>query len=318
MTSSKADRDLGFAPELDQPVPYMKRTRDWYLALGYGNPYVWAHYIDVPFTALQKPLSETRVTFITTAAPFQPGKGPQGPGAPYNSAAKFYTVYSGDMDQDHDLRISHVGIDRIHTSMEDARCWYPLAALRDAVAAGRIGGLTRRFHGAPTNRSQQHTMDVDCPELLARCREDGAEAAILVPNCPICHQTLCLVARHLEANGIPTVVMGCAKDIVEYCGVPRFLFSDFPLGNACGRPHDADSQAETLALALRVLESAVAPRTTVQSPLRWSDDPDWKGDYCNIDRRSPEEVAALRAEAEQARILAKQLRETELKKEAAR
>ncbi len=29
-------------------------------------------------------------------------------------------------------------------------------------------------------------------------------------------------------------------DIVEYCGVPRFLFSDFPLGNAAGRPHDLE------------------------------------------------------------------------------
>ncbi|PIW28124.1 MAG: glycine reductase [Rhodospirillales bacterium CG15_BIG_FIL_POST_REV_8_21_14_020_66_15] len=313
MTSIKADRDLGFAPELDQPVPYMQRTRDWYLALGYGNPYVWAHYVDVPFTPLTRPLAETRLTFITTAAPYQPDKGPQGPGAPYNSAAKFYTVYSGATDRDHDLRIAHVGIDRIHTSMEDARCWFPLESLRAAVAAGRIGGLTRRFHGAPTNRSQQHTLDVDCPEILARCREDGAEAAVLVPNCPVCHQTLCLVARHLEANGIPTVVLGCAKDIVEYCGVPRFLFSDFPLGNACGRPHDPTSQAETLERGLGVLESAIGPRTTVQSPLRWSDDPDWKGDYCNIERRSPEEVAALRAEAEQARIVARELRAKELK-----
>ena len=66
-----------------------------------------------------------------------------------------------------------------------------------------------------------------------------------------------------------------------------------------------------------MLESAIGPRTTVQSPLRWSDDPDWKGDYCNIARRSPEEVAALRAEAENARIVAKELREKELKKAAA-
>ena len=88
-----------------------------------------------------------------------------------------------------------------------------------------------------------------------------------------------LAARHLEENGIPTVVMGCAKDIVEYVGVPRFLFSDFPLGNPAGRPHDPESQAFTLELALRVLETAPAPRTTVQSPLRWSDDPDWKLDY---------------------------------------
>src|SRR5438132_1590872 len=44
--------------------------------------------------------------------------------------------------------------------------------------------------------------------------------------------------------------MGCAKDIVEHCGVPRFLFSDFPLGNSAGRPFDVESQARTLELAL--------------------------------------------------------------------
>ena len=103
-----------------------------------------------------------------------------------------------------------------------------------------------------------------------------------------------LVARHLEANGIPTVVMGCAKDIVEQVGVPRFLFSDFPLGNAAGRPNDLDSQALIMELALKLLESAPGPRTTVQSPLRWSDDPDWKLDYSNADRLSEEEIAERR------------------------
>ena len=63
-------------------------------------------------------------------------------------------------------------------------------------------------------------------------REDKVDVAVLVANCPICHQSISLHARYLEAHGIPTVVMGCAKDIVEHCGVPRFLFSDFPLGNA--------------------------------------------------------------------------------------
>ena len=66
--------------------------------------------------------------------------------------------------------------------------------------------------------------------------------------------------------------MGCAKDIVEHVGVPRFVFSDFPLGNAAGRPRDLASQDATLALALDLLEAAPAARTTVQSPLRWSDE----------------------------------------------
>jgi D-proline reductase (dithiol) PrdB len=117
-----------------------------------------------------------------------------------------------------------------------------------------------------------------------------------------------LAARHLEENGIATIIMGCAKDIVEYCGVPRFLFSDFPLGNAAGRPKDPASQAFTLELALRVLEFAPAARTTVQSPLRWSADPSWKLDYSNIDRLSPEEILHRREEFDRQKEIARIIR----------
>ena len=126
----------------------------------------------------------------------------------------------------------------------------------------------------------------------------------------MCHQTVSLAARHLEANGIPTVIMGCAKDIVEYVGVPRFLFSDFPLGNPAGRPSDPESQAFTLDLALRLLEAAPASRTTVQSPLRWSRNPDWKLDFSNIDRLSPEEIARRRAEFDRQKEIAKEIAKT--------
>src|SRR5204862_233991 len=84
--------------------------------------------------------------------------------------------------------------------------------------------------------------------------------------------------------------MGCAKDIVEHCGVPRFLFSDFPLGNSAGKPFDVGSQAATLDLAFRVLESAPGARTTVQSPQRWNDDAAWTVDYNNLDAMTPDEL----------------------------
>jgi hypothetical protein len=124
----------------------------------------------------------------------------------------------------------------------------------------------------------------------------------------VCHQTVSLAARTLEANGVPTVVLGCAKDIVEYVGVPRFLFSDFPLGNAAGRPHDVASQDLTLEFALRVLESATGPRTTMQSPLRWSNDARWKLDFSNIEQMSPEEIARRRAEFDRNKEIAKERR----------
>jgi hypothetical protein len=118
-----------------------------------------------------------------------------------------------------------------------------------------------------------------------------------------------LAARYLEEHGIPTVVMGCAKDIVEHVGVPRFLFSDFPLGNPAGRPHDPESQAFTLELALRVLETAPGPRTTVQSPLIWSASPDWKLDFSNVAVLSPEEIGRRRAEFDREKEKARAIRE---------
>lgn len=105
-----------------------------------------------------------------------------------------------------------------------------------------------------------------------------------------------LIANYLEANGIPTVVMGCAKDIVEYCGVPRFLFCDFPLGCPAGRPNDPVSQAAALELALSLLERAPAPRTTAQLPERWSADPNWKLDFLNVEHISAAEFERLRQE----------------------
>ncbi len=296
------------APAHDVPIPYLARVRTYYQALGYGAPYEWAHCRDVPFHRLARPLAASRVALVTTAAPYQPDKGDQRAGAPYNARAKFFSVYSGDAGVDHDLRIAHVAIDRDNTTHDDAGTWFPLPALRRAAAAGRIGAVAARFHGAPTQRSQRTTLAVDGPEIVARCRADGADAAILVANCPVCHQTLALVARLLEENGIASVVMGCAKDIVEHVGVPRFVFSDFPLGNAAGRPHDVPSQDATLALALALLEAAPAPRTTVQSPLRWSESADWKLDYCNIERLAPEEIARRRAAFDAAKAEAKAAR----------
>jgi hypothetical protein len=310
MTSERAER-FGFAPAQDVPIPYLSRIRAYYHALGYGAPYEWAHYAEVPFQPLKKSLARSSVTIITTAAPYRAEIGLLDTSSGYHAAAKFFAVYARDTGHDHDLRITHVAIDFKHTTGEDPGSFFPLRQLRRAADAGRIGRVAPRFFGAPTNRSHRVTLETDCPEIVASCKDDGVDAAILVPNCPVCHQTVALAARALEASGISTVVMGCAKDIVEYVGVPRFLFSDFPLGNSAGRPNDADSQAFTLEMALRVLESAPGPRTTVQSPLHWAPTAEWKRDYSNIERLSPEEIERRRQAFDKAKAQAKQVKQRE-------
>lgn len=292
------------------PIAYMERTRAWYLALGYDNPYYWAHHDNVPFTRLRKPLARSTVALVTTAAPYRADLPGQGPGDAYNGEAKFFSVWSKPVSPAPDVRISHIAYDRKHSSAKDSDTWFPLKRLKEAAAQGRIGALSARVHGFPTNRSQRTNMETDAPALLAALREDGADAAVLVPNCPVCHQSVSLAARHLEANGISTVIMGCARDIVEHCGVPRFLFSDFPLGNAAGRPFDTASQHATLAMALNLLETAKAPRTTFVSPLEWSEDHSWKWDYSNPARASAEEIARKREEFDRVKQQAAQARQT--------
>ena len=85
-----------------------------------------------------------------------------------------------------------------------------------------------------------------------------------------------LAARYLEEHGIPTVLFGCARDIVEHCSVPRFVFSDFPLGNPTGRPYDIDMQREVLSIGLALLVDATAAGVTVVAPYEWSADHSWK------------------------------------------
>jgi D-proline reductase (dithiol) PrdB len=294
---------------VEDPIPYLVRIRSYYQALGYGAPYEWAHVDDIPFHRLGKPLSRCRIALVTTAAPYQPDKGDQGPGAPYNAAAKFYTVYAGETATDPDLRIAHVAIDRDHTTAEDQNAYFPLPALRRVVAIGRIGAVTPHFFGLPTNRSQRTTLETDCPELVRRVIADGADAAVLVPNCPVCHQSVALAAQALEGAGIATVIMGCARDIIAHVGAPRFLFSDFPLGNGAGKPNDVRSQDMTLDLALDLLETASGPGTTLQSPLRWAEDDGWKSDYSNIDKLTPEDIARRRAEFDRGKAAAQALRD---------
>src|SRR2546421_5497184 len=153
------DEQAGFAPDDEAPIPYMARTREYYAAIGYTTPYRWAHYVDAPFQSLKKPPAQSRLTIITTAAPFDPAKGDQGPGAKYNGGAKFYSVYDGDTSKDHDLRISHIAYDRVHTSADDSGTWFPLPQLWRLARERRSGGVGPRFFWGPTHPRPRGTIE---------------------------------------------------------------------------------------------------------------------------------------------------------------
>lgn len=99
---------------------------------------------------------------------------------------------------------------------------------------------------------------------------------------------------------MPTVIVGSALDIVEYCGVPRFLFVDFPLGNPCGKPWDRPMQQRIVRQALGLFDSVREPRTTIRCGEQWGDD-DWRRRYMEVSDDNREELARKGEELRQRR-----------------
>jgi hypothetical protein len=157
-------------------VSYIDRTREYYAAQGFATPYAWAHHPDAPFAALAKPLAQSRVVLITTASPWreeQPVDGVLRGGK---------QVWSDSVATPPErLFTDHLSWDKEATHTRDVESFVPIRSLLALAAAGRIGSLAPRIHGVPTDYSQRRTLEQDAPAILARCREDGADVALLVP-----------------------------------------------------------------------------------------------------------------------------------------
>jgi hypothetical protein len=154
----------------DEQVRYIERTRDYYRALGYTKDYVWAAYGAVPFARLAKPLRAARIGLVTTAHP---------PDRSNRDAKGIRHVWSGPVDPLPALNTDNLAWDRESTHTEDRESFMPIEAVTGLARDGVIAGLTARFHGVPTEYSQGKTIEVDAPEILARLREDGADAVLL-------------------------------------------------------------------------------------------------------------------------------------------
>lgn len=156
-------------------VSYIDKSREYYLAQGFGNPYRWAAHADAPFASLSKPLAACRVALVTTASllegEHEPAPEDLPPGRAYAAPtepppARLYT--------------QHRFWDKEATHTDDLDSFFPVHHLLDLQAEGRIGSVSPRFYGVPTEYSQRRTNEADAPDVLRWCREDQVDAALLV------------------------------------------------------------------------------------------------------------------------------------------
>lgn len=162
-----------------KPVEYMQRIRDYYLGQGYEKPYVWAHFDDVPFAPLKKPLSESTVTlFSTSDVSIRRGADDPLPAAETTVGEVYSVPWNTPIEN---LYSRQESFDRYATSLDDIDSYLPLSRLKEFVQAGRIGAVTRSFHNVNRGYSQKLMMEASAPAALAKCREEGADVAVLTP-----------------------------------------------------------------------------------------------------------------------------------------
>jgi hypothetical protein len=156
-------------------VSYIDRSREYYAAQGYPEPYAWAHHDDVPFAPLRKRLSECRVGLVTTAA------GPEAEGTTDAlQSMRPREPYAEPSDPPPArLFTDHLFWDKEATHTDDVDSFLPVNRLAEYATDGRIGSMSPRFYGVPTDYSQSRTSQHHAPQILEWCREDGVNAVLL-------------------------------------------------------------------------------------------------------------------------------------------
>ena len=150
-------------------VSYIDKSREYYLARGYGNPYRWAHNENAPFAPLAKPLSQSRVALVSTAALTREG-------------GDLMEVYCAPTEPPPvALYTDHRSWDKKATHTRDVESFLPIRRVAEFAGVGRIGSISPRFYGVPTDFSQRRTVDKYAPAILDLCRADEVDVALLVP-----------------------------------------------------------------------------------------------------------------------------------------
>jgi D-proline reductase (dithiol) PrdB len=154
-------------------VSYIDKSRIYYQAHGYDQPYTWACHTQVPFTRLSKPLAGCRVGLATTASLADMGEGVE-------SLMRERDCYTSPCDPIPErLFANHLFWDKEATHTNDVETFLPLKRLSEHAREGRIGSVSPHFYGVPTDYSQGRTNKKHAPRILEWARQDGLDAMLL-------------------------------------------------------------------------------------------------------------------------------------------
>jgi D-proline reductase (dithiol) PrdB len=222
---------------------------------------------DVPWTPLTKPLRDCRATLVTT------GGVHLAHDTPFDMMHRYGDPTFREIPADialTDVRITHDYYDH-RDADRDVNIVFPLDRFRELVQGRAIKGLTwthfsfmGHVAGPLVGTLEARTI----PRLLARLRDERPDFVFLTPARGLCHQSVGLIQRAIEANGVPTVSVSLLHDVTEKLRPPRAVCLRWPFGHPLGEPFARAQQLTVIHDALALLYTAV-PGVLVTLPYRW-------------------------------------------------
>ena len=249
-----------------EPIRYVDFLNQKYQSLGFPA-YQWTVNESAPLTPLTKPLDQCCVSMLTTCGASTLDTPPFDPDARNDlrlDAIAFDTP--DERFQVHDNYYDHTDVRR------DINCQFPIARLRELAQERRIGSVAARLWSGFMGRIyiRRAVTEEAAPSFARALQADGVDLLVVVPACPLDHQTAGLVARVVEGSGIPTVMVSTGRDLSIQVKPPRTLFVNHPMGNAFGRPFDCAGQRRILLDAL-ALATRSEPGLLVDGAYDWAE-----------------------------------------------
>jgi D-proline reductase (dithiol) PrdB len=216
-----------------------------------GEHYPWVENKRAPFKPMGRALPMLNLALITSAGAYIDGTEAFDVTVPGGDAT--YREIPTLVTQD-DLRFAARGYDAAAVN-EDMNAQVPLARLFEFEGNGIIGQLNSVFWslcGFIPSAARYATQTL--PALVERVKRYNVQAALLVPASRLCHQTLGLTARALEAANVSTMMLSVDKEATARVKPPRAAYYKGEFGSVAGRPNFSEHQRRILDEALRLLE----------------------------------------------------------------
>ena len=246
---------------IEHPEEWRRSYADWQKNSGatlgdVDDSYPFVKNQRAPFVPARRALPMMNLALISSAGAYIDGTDPFDTSAPGGDLS--FREIPAQVEAE-DLKFAARGYNPAAVD-QDMNSQLPLARLFEFESNGIIGQLNSVFWSfcgfIPDAARLAEEM---APRLVESVKRYQAQAALLIPASRLCHQSVSLIARALEDDGIPTMTLAVAHDVVQGVRPPRAAHYEGELGSVAGLPNFPEYQRRVLDEALRLIEPMDQP-----------------------------------------------------------